>query len=149
MTTASDAELQAAIRRAYDCALEDNRDELIEALVRISEWGVMGVHVAVMGWSAIMLGCSTGDFKPDRRGFYSLECLDTQTGSVVAVDQVVSRAEREAMQLVSLYGNQDHDTAVAICTAAAAEDGAASLMWASCTMAAAMTLELLESQPEE
>lgn len=152
MTASQDtetADLQRLIREAFDLALNGERDPMIGKLADIAAWGVEGVHVAICGWSAVVLMCMTGDDKPDPDGFYALEVTSELTGRQCSADELPSPALRAAIQMVSLYGNGDFDTGVALAQAHWRRDLAAGLMLSSVMMAADCTRAHLEQHAED
>lgn len=143
-------DLGEAIRDAWMHAIFGQNDDLIERLADIAGWGVPGVHTAVWGWSAASLMCLTGDERPDRSGFYTLQVTDATTGEAVSIDQL-SRgrpSDRQAVQMVTLYGNGDFDTAVAIVEVACKRDAGAALLMSSVQIAAALTRAHMEQHEQ-
>ena len=135
MTTDETQELRKAVDAAFMLALAKETDELVEALAVIAEYGIPGVHSAVWGWSAVTLKTMTGDDRPDRSSFYALETTSDKTGRLMSTQEMEPSA-RMAMQMVSLYGNGDFDTAVAMVEEAARSGEVGDLMLASVALAA-------------
>ena len=136
--------LADSTREALISATCGQERRAIESIADIAGWGPQGVHAALCGWSAISLeGLGEGD--AGRPGYWYLEVTDSRTGDVVAIDQPeITPAERDAARLVSLYGNDDHSTIIAIVHAHWDTDCCAGLMVASVRMAAGVARSMAE-----
>jgi hypothetical protein len=127
--------ISKAADEAFQAAYAGDKTGVIDRLGDIADHGLPGIHAAIMGWSAITLKCFTGDDRP--AGFYQLEVTDNATGAQASVDQMYPAVQQQALQLVTLHGNRDFDTQVAIVRkACGGPDGGAHLMVASVTLAA-------------
>jgi hypothetical protein len=140
------AAIGEAADQAFRAAFNGDRETVADRLGDIAErWGPPGIHAAVMGWSAITLKAMTGDGFNDRAEFYALEVTENATGKTTSVDQMYSGPEQQAIQMVTLYGNRDDATSIAmIKTACAGPDYGAGLMVASVTLAAESARSHLE-----
>jgi hypothetical protein len=133
--------ISQAAKRALLVAIKSDEKALPGALADIQELGAAAVLGSVWAWSSVTLKCLTGLDGPVGDGwFLELEFLD-EDGRRVDIRSAASPGQQAAAQMVTLYGNSDHDTAAAICGTAWEGDEGTSLLVASVTLAAMLARE--------
>jgi len=89
--------------------------EFADAMEAIVQMGPRAVHVALSGWCGLTLhGFAQSQEAIPADGFWVLEVEDAETGEQVSVDRIEDPAHRDAMRIVTCFGNNDHDTIAAI-----------------------------------
>lgn len=139
-------DLRQAIMVALALTITGEKEALAGELAGIAGWGPRGVFTAISGWSAITLKAMTGSAAPDDSSFYELEVTDRRTGKPASIAEVGDRNQRAAAQMVSLYGNGDTGTMIALVDAAFGEDRGTGLMAHSLVLAAQAARKLKEEE---
>ena len=113
--------------------------EYADAMETIVHMGPRAVHVALSGWCGLTLhGFAQDQGETPADGFWCLEVEDVQTGETVSIDEADNPAIRDAMRIVTCYGNNDHATIAAIVETAwkGSDEGLVELMFAAVDLAA-------------
>jgi hypothetical protein len=108
--------LKAIAGHALICAIIGESEQAADAIAQIVEMGPWAVHGALCGWSGLSLhGFADGQpIASSAAGFWTTMVTDERTGNATSIDRVGDPALRDAFQLVSCFGNDDHETIAAI-----------------------------------
>jgi hypothetical protein len=151
--------LKPFVERAFIYAImreEGKLDEGVaggfaDAMEEIVQMGPRAVHVALCGWCGLILeGFAEDQGVPARGGFWGLDVVDDETGGARNIDDMGDPAVRDAMRIVTCFGNKDHDTIAAIVETAWNDGGEAlvDLLFAAVRIAAQMAMHMAEARGE-
>lgn len=108
------ADLAAAVRDAMTGILISDMAMIGKACGFIAMQGPGGVNAAFYAWSSITLK-GMGERSETGEGVWAIDVTDVHTGEKISIDQYhIPSAYRDAVRLVALYGNEDHDMIAAI-----------------------------------
>lgn len=128
---------------------EADAGEYADAMEAIVQMGPRAVHVALSGWCGLTLhGFAQAQGEIPEDGFWSLVVQDRKTGETVSINKIGDPAIRDAMRIVTCFGNNDHDTIAAIVDTAwnGSDETLADLLFAAVRLAAQTARLLAEAR---
>lgn len=92
-----------------------DRDAVADVLDRIFQRGPIAVHGSLCGWAHIAATVMAEQLPPGSDEEWWIEVEDVETGKAIGLDDTdLTREQRDAVRIVTLWGNKDQDTIVAI-----------------------------------